>query len=223
MPSNESPNVYILVRDATCAECHAELERGEMACITKERITCLTCEDLDHLVFLPAGDTALTRRARKHSPVSAIVLKFSRARRRNERQGVLVDEQALELAEKECKSDEEARALARQRAAVRREKLDAEYVERFAEKIGERYPGCPAKYRKAIAEHACLKYSGRVGRSAAAKEFEPKAIDLAMRAHIRHVHTDYNRLLLQGEPRSIARCMIAEKVDQIAARWKAGR
>jgi len=30
--------------------------------------TCMSCSDLDHLVFLPAGDTALTRRARLHSP-----------------------------------------------------------------------------------------------------------------------------------------------------------
>ena len=214
------PNVFILLRSALCAECGKQLERGEMACITKERITCLACEDLDRLVFLPSGNTALTRRARKHSPLSTIVLKFSRARRRNERQGVLVDEHALELAEKECEGDEEARARARRRAAVRRKKLDAEYVKTFAEKIGERYPACPAETRKAIAEHACLKYSGRVGRTAAAKEFSPETIDLAVRAHIRHVHTRYDELLGKGEDRAIARKLVAKKIDDLAKTWQ---
>ncbi len=64
-----------------------------------ERPLCLTCADLDHLVYLPRGDTALTRRARKHSALSAVVVRFSRARKRYERQGVLVEESALEQAE----------------------------------------------------------------------------------------------------------------------------
>jgi hypothetical protein len=34
---------------------------------------CLTCADLDHLVFLGAGDAALTRRAKKASTLSAVV------------------------------------------------------------------------------------------------------------------------------------------------------
>lgn len=66
---------------------------------------CLSCADLDHLVFLPSGDAALTRRARKHSTLVAVVLKWSRARKRYERQGLLVEAQALEMAEKECLSN----------------------------------------------------------------------------------------------------------------------
>jgi len=48
---------------------------------------------------------ALTRRARKHSLLSAVVLKWSRARKHYERQGLLVEETALELAEDECLAD----------------------------------------------------------------------------------------------------------------------
>jgi len=66
---------------------------------------CLACADLDHLVFLPSGDTALTRRARKHSTLTAVVLKWSRARKRYERQGLLVEAGALEMAEEECSAD----------------------------------------------------------------------------------------------------------------------
>ena len=46
---------------------------------------CLACADLDHLAFLPRGDATLTRRARAHSTLSAVVLKWSRARKRYER------------------------------------------------------------------------------------------------------------------------------------------
>ena len=38
---------------------------------------CLTCADLDHLAFLPPGDAALTRRARKYSTLAAVVLKWA--------------------------------------------------------------------------------------------------------------------------------------------------
>jgi hypothetical protein len=74
------------------------IELGRRAWITLEEskgALCLAGADLDQLVFLPTGDAALTRRARKHSVLSAVVLKFSKARGRYERQGLLVEEQAL--------------------------------------------------------------------------------------------------------------------------------
>src|SRR6202008_1084609 len=119
---------------------------------------CLMCADLDHLVFLPRGDTALTRRASQHSTLRAVVVRFSRSRKRYERQGGLVDEQALARAEQECLAVVSARAAARGGAAVRRAHLDQEYVKRFEEHIGEIFPGCPLAERRAIAEHACQKY-----------------------------------------------------------------
>ncbi len=59
----------------------------------------MPCADLEHLVFLPAGDATLTRRAKDASDLSAVVVRFSRARRRYERQGIVVEEAALEQAE----------------------------------------------------------------------------------------------------------------------------
>ena len=85
---------------------------------------CLACADLDHLVFLPAGDAALTRRAKKASGLSAVVVRWSRTRKRYERQGLLVEEPALEQAEQQCLADEEAITLAVV-ASVRHE--DTEY------------------------------------------------------------------------------------------------
>ena len=48
-----------------------------------------------------------------------------------------------------------------------------------------------------IAEHACLKYSDRIGRTASAKSLAEEAVDLAVIAHIRHTETQYDQLLGQ--------------------------
>ena len=156
---------------------------------------CLACADLDHLAFLPAGDAAVTRRARKRSALTAVVLKWSQARKRYERQGLLVEPQALEEAEQECLADAEARSRRREREAERRGELDQQYVAQFAVRVRELYPQCPAGRETTIAEHACLKYSGRVGRTAAAKSLADEAVDLAVMAHIRHAETRYDQLL----------------------------
>jgi hypothetical protein len=193
--------------------------KGDFLRMERERPLCLACADLDHLFFLPRGDTALTRRAGQYSNLRAVVVRFSRSRRRYERQGILVEEGALARAEEECLADADARALARERAAERRAQLDDAYVNAFADRVGDNFPGCPMSERRAIAEHACELHTGRVGRSAAAKQFDPEALRLAVRAHIRHEHTKYDELLMRGFDRSDAREAIAAKVDEIMEAW----
>ena len=87
-------------RDSTCGECGAKLAPRSFITLREEQgALCMSCADLDHLLFLPSGDAALTRRARKHSGLSAVVLQWSRTRKRYERQGLLVEEAALDRAE----------------------------------------------------------------------------------------------------------------------------
>jgi hypothetical protein len=213
--------VFSIIRDSACADCGSELGRGRFIRIEGERALCLACADLEHLVYLSRGDTALTRRATKYSTLRAVVVRFSRSRKRYERQGVLVEESALARAEQECLADTEARALARERAAERRAELDADYIEAFAQHIGEVFSGCPLTEQRAIAEHACRKYSGRIGRSAAGKRFEADAVNLAVRAHVRHAHTRYDELLVQGWDRVEARAEVESKVAEVLQRWEA--
>ena len=132
--------VFWIIRDSVCAECGEELGKGRFLRMEAERPLCLACADLDHLVFLPSGDAALTRRATRNSTLRAVVVRFSRTRTRFERQGVLVEESALTRAEEECLSDAQARHLARERTAERRQELDAEYVEKFARRVGDLFP-----------------------------------------------------------------------------------
>ena len=212
--------VFWIIRDSVCAECSQELGKGRFLRLEAERPLCLACADLDHLVFLGRGDAALTRRASRYSTLRAVVVRFSRSRKRYERQGVLVEGAGLARAEQECLSDAEARRLARERAAEQRQQHDAEYVRAFARRIGELYPGCPVDDQRAIAEHACQKHSGRVGRSAAAKEFQANAVKLAVGAHIRHRHTRYGELLGRGVAREEARALVTDAVEKRLDQWQ---
>jgi hypothetical protein len=66
-------------------------------------------------------------------------VRFSRARGRYERQGMLVEEQALERAGE-----------------------DIELQTRMAEEIVRLFPGCPPDRARSIAGHTSLRGSGRV-------------------------------------------------------------
>ena len=72
---------------------------GDLLTMATEGTTCLECAGLGDLVFLAAGNTKLTRRARAHSERTAVVVRWSQSRKRNERIGVLVEAGALAKAE----------------------------------------------------------------------------------------------------------------------------
>jgi hypothetical protein len=215
--------VFIAHGDSKCGECEEELGRHAWITLQGQKGgVCLSCADLDHLVYLPSGDTALTRRARKNSRLSAVVLKWSRTRKRYERQGLLVEEWALETAEAECLADKDAREAARARAAARRQEIDKQYANSFARRVREIFPYSPPGRETVIAVHACQKYSGRVGRSSFAKALDESAVRLAVVAHVRHRETQYDDLLMEGQDRFDARATVQPKVEEILEDWEHG-
>lgn len=205
------------VRDWTCADCGGT---GDFLRMTDAGPLCLGCADLDHLEFLPSGDAALTRRATKASSLSAVVVRWSRSRKRYERQGVLVEEQALALAEQQCMSDADARMRRRERDEVRRASMDADFQNRLASEIRRLFPGCPGQRAVAIAEHTGLRGSGRVGRSAAGRALGEDAIVMAVVASVRHLDTNYDSLLMMGLPRDVARDRVRPAIDAVLASWR---
>jgi hypothetical protein len=222
LQSPERPVVWISHKDGErCSVCGAELRSGNFIQVSRDTgIRCLTCAGYSDLVFLGSGDAALTRRAVAISCRHAVVVKFSRARKRHERQGVLVEASAIERAEQSCVQDAEAREAKRIKRQARDEIADREYIALFSEGILTMFPSCPADEAKSISAHACRKYSGRVGRSRAAKDLDPKAIELAVRAHVRHIHTRYDALLAEGlEPRE-ARPMVRGEIEEVLDRWR---
>lgn len=181
-----SPGELLVIeplKDFTCDSC-GDTESGLLT-MDDAGALCLTCADLDHLVFLPRGDVALTRRSRKLSGLSAIVVRFSRARRRYERQGVLVEAEALEQAEEQCLADEEVRQRRRERARVQRDEADVVFQTVLAAEIQRLFPRCPAGRAQAIATHAGTRSSGRVGRSADGRALKEGAATAAVVASVR--------------------------------------
>lgn len=92
---NRPPELVVvqpLNKDWTCHRCSGS---GELLVMEEGGPVCLPCVGLGDLEFLPTGNALLTRRARKASARSAVVVRFSRSRRRYERQGLLVEAPAL--------------------------------------------------------------------------------------------------------------------------------
>ncbi len=213
------PTVFSIVKASKCSQCNRELGKGELLTMQGNQPLCMECADLDHLVYLGSGDAALTRRATKHSGLWAVVVRFSRSRGRYERQGVLVQPEALEKAEEECLADADLRAARQARDAERRQFEDVELAERMAERIRELYPGCPPEEARGIAAHTAVRGSGRVGRSAAGRALDDHALALAVAAWVRHRHTRYDELLMSGQERAAARSAIREEMDSVLDRW----
>nr|WP_231984964.1 DUF2293 domain-containing protein [Mycobacterium sp. E796] len=201
----------------TCTSCGGS---GGFLKIDDGNPLCLDCADLGHLVFLPSGDAALTRRAKKNSGLSAVVVRWSRTRNRYERQGILAEADALERAEQECLSDAEARSRRRERDQARRASEYLEFQAEFATAIRELFPGCRPARADDIARHAAMRGSGRVGRSAAARAFDADAVYLAVAASVRHLDTNYDQLLMSGVDRAIARDRVRQRVEDVLNAWR---
>ena len=213
------PDLVVIspIRDWACAECGGS---GDLLMMDEAGPLCLECTDMNHLVFLPSGDAALTRRSKRASRLSAVVVRFSRARRRYERQGILVEEPALERAEAECLQDEDARTRRRSRDDTRRAAEDRRFQAELAREMRRLFPCCPADRAEAIARRAGTRRSGRVGRTAAARALDPEAISLAVVASVRHEDTRYDELLMSGVDRAEARDHVRPDVDRVLESWR---
>ena len=203
----------------TCTSCGGT---GDLLFMEDDAPLCLDCADLAHLVFLPSGDAALSRRAKKLSGLSAVVVRWSRSRKRYERQGILAEGEAIERAEQQCLSDAEARARRRDRDNVRRTDEDVQFQAELAAAIRAHFPGCPASRAEAIARHTATRGSGRIGRSAAGRSLHPDAVRLAVAASVRHVDTDYDELLMSAVDRETARHQVRERVEAVLSGWRDG-
>ncbi len=63
------------IKDWSCSVCGTD--DGGWLIMDDSGPVCLTCADMEHLVFLPSGEAALTRRAKAASGLSAVVVRFS--------------------------------------------------------------------------------------------------------------------------------------------------
>jgi len=93
--------VQPLKHDWTCHRCGGT---GDLLMMEDPGPACLSCVGLGDLEFLPAGDALLSRRVKAKSTKWAVVVRFSRTRRRYERQGLLVEPPALAEVQRELET-----------------------------------------------------------------------------------------------------------------------
>jgi hypothetical protein len=220
---NRPPDLLVIesTKPWTCAGCGAEFGAGAFLMMDDAGPHCVDCVDLGHLEFLPAGDAALTRRAKKASGLSAVVVRWNRSRKRYERQGILVQHEALERAEAECLGDAESRERRRQRDEELRVVADDRFVADLATAVRTLFPGCPPERADRIARRAGARGSGRIGRTRAGRELDADAVRLAVIAAARHDDTNYDELLMSGVSRAAARNQVRSDIDRILAEWRA--
>jgi hypothetical protein len=99
--ASRAPELVVVqpLRDAW--RCHRCGGTGDLLMMENPGPACLRCAGLDDLEFLPAGDASLTRRVKAGSARHAVVVRFSRSRKRYERQGLLGEPRALRDAQGE--------------------------------------------------------------------------------------------------------------------------
>jgi hypothetical protein len=181
-------------------------------------------------VFVPRGDPALTRALLARGALRVVDEQRGKLRQ----VGVAATPASLEAARAEVARTAADRAVTRERSRARREREEARYVAAFDAAVRRLFPSIPDRDREAIVARACEVGSRRVGRCAAAKALDEEPLRLAVRAWIRHAHTDYDRRLdLAGagrafgraskEARREARRDLRPRIDAVARAWAAPR
>ena len=215
--------IYLTKKEKlNCKICGKSVAKGSpfVAETENHKGTCFSCSPFGGYVLLAPGDAAMTRRSKKHSTLCAVVLFWNQRRKRYERKGQLVEPEAIEKARLECNQDQQARDLKNKKAAEVRALQEKAYLIVFAEAIRHYYPYCPKDREHEIAKHACEKYSGRVGRTASAKQFDKKMIDLAVEAHIRHAETNYDNEFGKGKRKKEIRTAVKSDINAVLQQWR---
>ncbi|MGY8681459.1 hypothetical protein Q2941_27255 [Bradyrhizobium sp. UFLA05-153] len=99
--ASRAPELLVIQPLNETWKCHRCGGTGDFLIMESPGPVCLRCTGLDDLEFLSAGDALLTRRAKAKSARHAVVVRFSKSRRRYERQGLLVEPRALTEAQRE--------------------------------------------------------------------------------------------------------------------------
>jgi len=102
--ASRAPELVVISPLTSDWVCHRCGGTGSLLIMEQPGPACLKCNGLDDLEYLESGDARLTRRVKAKSPRHAVVVRFSRTRRRYERQGILVEPQVLADERRELES-----------------------------------------------------------------------------------------------------------------------
>lgn len=165
---------------------------------TKDGLWCPPHGDLELPAgweFLAAGDAFITRRVQQAGVYWTLWRPRGRNRPHRRRLGLLAPRAAISAARAEAVATDERRAARRVVNTASRERVEARYRVELAAAVqawlgfAPEHAALAAEIAKAVAEHAAVVGSGRVGRTRTLT-LEERA-RLAARAYIRHRYTDY--------------------------------
>ncbi|KAK2877098.1 hypothetical protein FQN49_001421 [Arthroderma sp. PD_2] len=162
--------------------------------------------------FVPKGDVYITRKCRSqtHDLGSTVYTVYSSTTYEQTGLYVPIDVRAAVELESHDTSDARKQAVAQKDARDRR---------KARELLLREFPNMPKSDLDAVLNHAFLKGSRRVGRSGKVASEEDK-VRLAVEAHIRHVHTEYDDMIKRGTTRERARENIWGEIVTVRDSWK---
>jgi hypothetical protein len=105
--------------------------------------------------------------------------------------------------------------LATRRAAV--QKRDDADISKATKELQKQFPAIPSADKALVLKHGFKKHSGRVGRTGSLPL--QKKVMLAVIAHIRHIHSDYDALLRAGQARDTARKATWKTIEGVMREW----
>ncbi|KAI5306712.1 hypothetical protein KEM56_007483 [Ascosphaera pollenicola] len=163
-------------------------------------------------IFMPKGNPYVTKHCRAKTIGQGKVLYTVLDARKDTKLGLYVPAPIAS----EVYGQEEATRAERAKAVL---KKDTQDTERYQSQLLKGYPNIPTRDVLRILSHAFLKGSRRVGRSTTVRGGEETKLRLAVEAHIRHVHTDYESLLRSGVARWKARERVGSAVRRLRDEW----
>lgn len=160
-------------------------------------------------VFVPKGDVYVTKNCRKETHAAGQNV-YVVVNKRRKPIGLRCPASIVKAVQ-----DSDQATAAKRAEAV--QKRDAAIEGDFEQALKRLFPNTPKESIPRIVSHAVKKRSRRVGRSGTV-QLDDK-VKLAVRAHIRHQHTEYEQLLRQGTSREEARRQVWSKLNEVARLW----
>lgn len=164
----------------------------------------------NHYAFVPKGNVYITSNCRKLTQEKdRPVYTVTDANNRQIGIGVPTDVYlAVQFKEAETRADRAANVLKRDEGIARD----------FEREILSMFPQIRAGALRSVCHTALEKGKGKVGRTG--KLDARSKVLLAVRAHIRHCETDYDRLLRRGVPREEARRQVEPRIEEVYRAWR---
>lgn len=105
--------------------------------------------------------------------------------------------------------------LPSRRAATK--KRDITLISTAMAEVEKQFPAMPPNEQSLLLKHAFRKHSGRVGRTGLIPL--PRKVLLAVIAHVRHRHTNYDIMLACGEERGDIRKAVQRNIQKVLRDW----